>query len=102
MNGERFEYFVRTCLLPILLPYNGINPHSIVIMDNAAIHHVCPVVRLIQSTGAKLVFLPPYSPDLNPLEPVFGKVKQILKENDSIFQVCTQGSPDNGVWNDYH
>ena len=89
VNGERFEYFVRTCLLPILLPYNGINPRSIVIMDNAAIHHVRPVVHLIQSTGAKLVFLPPYSPDLNPLEPVFGKVKQILKENDSIFQVCS-------------
>ena len=80
VNGERFEYFVRTCLLPILLPYNGINPCSIVIMDNAAIHHVCPVVHLIQSTGAKLVFLPLYSPDLNPLEPVFVKVKPLLKK----------------------
>ena len=89
VNGKRFEYFVRTCLLPVLLPYNGINPHSIVIMDNASIHHVASVVRLIESTGAKLVFLPPYSPDLNPLEPVFGKVKQLLKENDSIFQVCS-------------
>ena len=58
-------------------------------MDNASIHHVASVVRLIESTGAKLVFLPPYSPDLNPLEPVFGKVKQLLKENDSIFQVCS-------------
>lgn len=57
-------------------------------MDNASIHHVAPVVRLIESTGAKLLFLPPYSPDLNPLEPVFGKVKQLLKDNDSIFQVC--------------
>ena len=89
VNGERFEYFVRTCLLPVLLPYNGINPHSIVIMDNASIHHVDPVVQLIENTGAKLIFLPPYSPDLNPLEPVFGKVKQLLKENDSIFQVCS-------------
>ena len=75
VNGERFECFVKTCLLPVLSPYNGINHHSIVIMDNASIHHVAPVVRLIESTGAKLVFLPPYSPDLNPLEPVFGTSK---------------------------
>ena len=88
VNGERFEYFVKTCLLPVLSPYNGVNHHSIVIMDNASIHHVAPVVRLIENSGAKLVFLPPYSPDLNPLEPVFGKVKQLLKDNDSIFQVC--------------
>ena len=87
VNGERFEYFVRTCLLPVLLPYNVINPHSIVIMDNASIHHVDPVVQMIESTGAKLVFLPPYSPDLN--QPVFGKVKQILKDNDGIFQMCS-------------
>ena len=48
VNGERFEYFVRTCLLPVLLPYNGINPHSIVIMDNASIHNVDPVVQMIE------------------------------------------------------
>ena len=58
-------------------------------MDNASIHHVDPVVQVIESTGAKLVFLPPYSPDLNLLEPVFGKVKQTLKDNDGIFQVCS-------------
>ena len=100
VNDERFEYFVRTCLLPVLLPYNGINPHSIMIMDNASIHHVPPVVQLIENTGAKLVF---YSPDLNPLEPVIGKVKQLLKENDSIFQVCSsRGFPNNGLWDGHH
>ena len=69
--------------------FNGINPLSVVIMDNASIHHVQSNVRLIESTGAKVLFLPPYSPDLNPLEPVFGKVKTILKENDCIFQTSS-------------
>ena len=46
-------------------------------------------VQLIESIGAKVIFLPPYSSDLNPLEPVFGKVKAVLKENDSIFQATS-------------
>ena len=99
VNGERFEYFVKTCLLPVLSPYNGVNHHSIVIMDNASIHHVAPVVRLIENSEAKLVFLPPYSPDLNPLEPVFGKVKQLLKHLPGM--QFTEGFLDNAVWYDH-
>ena len=57
--------------------------------DNASIHHVDEVLQIIENAGAKVIFLPPYSPDLNPLEPVFGKVKAILKENDKIFQACS-------------
>ena len=78
-----------TYILPGLMPFNGINPLSVVIMDNASIHHVQSNVQLIESTSARVIFLPPYSPDLNPLEPVFGKVKAILKENDSIFQTSS-------------
>ena len=89
INGERFEFFIRNYLLPVLMPFNGINPLSVVIMDNASIHHVQSNVQLIENTGAKVIFLPPYSPDLNPLEPVFGKVKTILKENDCIFQTSS-------------
>ena len=91
MNGDRFTHFISTCLLPVLMPYNGTNRHSIVIMDNdnASIHHVDEVLQIIENAGAKVIFLPPYSPDLNPLEPVFGKVKAILKENDKIFQACS-------------
>ena len=62
------------------------NPQSVIILDNVSIHHVQSNVQLIESSGAKVVFIPPYSPDLNPLEPVFGKVKTILKEDDRIFQ----------------
>jgi len=71
-------------------------------MDNASIHHVDEVLQIIENAGAKVIFLPPYSPDLNPLEPVFGKVKAILKENDKIFQACysPRGISCNGIWKD--
>ena len=72
-----------------MMTFNGINPRSVVIMDNASIRHVQTNVDLIENIGAKVVFLPPYSPDLNPLEPVFGKVKAILKENNAIFQATS-------------
>ena len=72
MNGERFTKFVRNVLLPHLNPFNSVNPRSVVIMDNASIHHVDQVVDLIErQAGAKVCFLPPYSPDLNPAEGVF-------------------------------
>ena len=74
-DGVKFAHFIREYLLPLVLPYNGSNPRSIVIMDNAAIHHVHQNVGLIENVGAKLIFLPPYSPDLNPIEIVFSKVK---------------------------
>lgn len=75
VNGDIFYSFVERCLLPQLLPFNGTNPRSVVVMDNAAIHHVQNVVELIESTGAMVEFLPPYSPDLNPIEEAFSKVK---------------------------
>ena len=73
INGDRFRYFVRNFLHPILRPYNTINPLPVVIMDNASIHHVQSTIDLIESAGSRVVFLPPYSPDLNPLEPVSRK-----------------------------
>ena len=60
-------------------------------MDNCAIHHLDQVVNLIETRAkAKVIFLPPYSPDMISLEEVFSKVKSILKANDEVFQVCTQ------------
>ena len=89
VNGERFEKFLRDCLLQVVMPFNGSNPRSIVVMDNASIHHVQEVIDLIeQQAQAKVIFLPPYSPDLNPVETVFSKVKGIMKANDALFQVC--------------
>ena len=90
MNGERFSEFVRDVLLPHLNPFNGINPRSVVIMDNASIHHVDEVVDLIETqVGARVCFLSPYSPDLNPVEGVFSQVKSIMKQNDKMFQTSS-------------
>ena len=58
-------------------------------MDNASIHHLERVQDLITRIGAKLMFLPPYSPDLMPLEEVFSKVKAVLKANDNLYLVTS-------------
>ena len=90
VNGNKFTNFVENCLVPLLQPFNGMNSKSVVIMDNASIHHVEEVAELIEvKAAARLLFLPPYSPDLNPVEGVFGQVKSLMKENNDIFQVCT-------------
>ena len=87
-NGEKFAEFVEEYLLPHLLPFNGINPRSVVIMDNASIHHIHQVSDLIENrAGAKILFLPPYSPDLNPVEGIFSQIKSIMKQHDKLFQV---------------
>ena len=78
VNGERFMYFVIATLLPLLLPYNGENEKSVVVMDNAVIHHMQPVIKAINR------FLPRYSPDFNPIELVFAEVKTYLKEHHAL------------------
>ena len=72
-TGEVFYNFVQTHLLPHLVPYNGINPHSVVILDNCSIHHIAEVERSISDVGALTLFLLLYSPDLNPIEELFSK-----------------------------
>ncbi len=79
MDGDVFYMCVQKYVLPHLMPYNGTNPHSVVIMDNASIHHVDGVVQMIQGVGALVIFLPPYSPDYNPIEEAFSKVKALVK-----------------------
>ena len=89
VNGIKFEDFIRSSLLPILKPFDWNDKHSIVIMDNASIHRVENAYELIENqAGAKLIYLPPYSPDLNPTEEVFNQVKSIMKQNDLLFQVA--------------
>ena len=68
--------------MPSITPFNGHNPRSIVILDNANIHHVAGAVDMIQNAGALAYFLPPYSPDLNAIERIFSKVKSVLKANE--------------------
>ncbi len=71
-NGLIFETFIETQLLPTLSTKN------IVIMDNVKFHGSEKVKSLIESVGARILFLPPYSPDLNPIEPMWSKLKNVL------------------------
>ena len=74
INGEKFRLYVDRVLVPTLAP------GDIVVMDNLGSHKGWEVRRAIRSTGAKLFFLPKYSPDLNPIEQVFAKLKHLLRE----------------------
>ena len=73
VNGDIFQAFVERVLVPEL------RPGDMVIMDNLSSHKRARIRELIESAGAKLIFLPPYSPDLNPIEMIFSKVKQLLR-----------------------
>ena len=89
VDGHVFCEYVRNSLLPVLKPFNGSNRNSIVIMDNASIHHVDEVCQLILSSGALLWFLPPYSPDLNPIEECFHQVKSYIRSNSIVFHATS-------------
>ena len=73
MDGELFLAWVKAGLVPCL------QPDDVVVMDNLATHKVAGVRESIEATGARLEYLPPYSPDLNPIENLWSKVKQGLK-----------------------
>ena len=82
ITADVFDNFLSTVLLPHLQPFDGTNPYSIVVMDNATIHHAAGTVQLIEQAGALVYYLPPYSPDLNPIEEAFSKIKYVLKSNE--------------------
>jgi transposase len=73
VNGELFLAYVEQVLVPTLI--NG----DIVIMDNLGSHKVAGVRQAIEAAGARLLYLPPYSPDLNPIELAFAKLKALLR-----------------------
>lgn len=89
MTGEKFSDFVRRSLIPNMLPFNGVNPQSIAVLDNCAIHHVQEVKQLFQDAGILLFFLPSCSPDLNPIEEVFSYVKTYLQGRDELLHSIT-------------
>ena len=76
VNGRSFAAYIEQFLVPTLAP------GDIVIMDNLGSHKGQPVRRAIRAVGAHLFFLPPYSPDLNPIEQVFAKLKTLLRKAD--------------------
>jgi len=74
MNGSAFLAYAEQVLAPQL------RPGDIVVMDNLPAHKVSGVREAIQRAGASLLFLPPYSPDFNPIEMAFSKLKAILRK----------------------
>ena len=76
INGRSFLAWVEQMLVPTL------GTGDIVVMDNLGSHKGQAVRRAIRAAGAKLLFLPPYSPDLNPIEQVFAKLKTLLRKAD--------------------
>ncbi len=74
INGERFLAYVEQFLVPTLVP------GDIVVLDNLGSHKSPSVRKAIRAVGAKVFFLPPYSPDLNPIEQVFAKLKALLRK----------------------
>ena len=73
INGELFLAYVEQILVPTL------RPGDVVVMDNLRSHKVAGVREAIEAAGASLLFIPPYSPDLNPIELAFAKLKALLR-----------------------
>ena len=72
-DKEVFREYVRHVLLPTL------RPGDIIVLDNLGAHKDTEAIRLIESAGAEVWFLPPYSPDMNPIEKMWSKVKEFLR-----------------------
>lgn len=73
INSVCFAGFCQWLLAPSL------HPGDLVVMDNLSSHRSAAAVRAIEAVGARVVYLPPYSPDLNPIENIFSKVKQLFR-----------------------
>jgi transposase len=73
MTGETFRAYVEQVLAPAL------SPGDVVVMDNLAAHKVTGLRKAIAAVGASILYLPPYSPDLNPIEQMFAKLKALLR-----------------------
>jgi len=99
-DAEVFLAYVEQVLAPKL------RPGQVVVMDNLSAHKVAGVREIIETAGARLVYLPPYSPDFNPIEPCWGKVKLCLRAlkartlktlDQAITQALVSITPDNAL-----
>lgn len=73
VNGDKFAHYIENKLKPIL------RPKDVVIMDNCSIHHAKKVKKQFLDLGIRVLYLPPYSPELNPIEEAWSKIKAKLK-----------------------
>lgn len=79
-NTDVFEAWVDQCLIPLL------QPGHVVILDNASFHKAPYIKDKIEATGAKVIFLPPYSPDINKIEPQWAVLKSKIKKYKHLYQ----------------
>jgi transposase len=77
-DGTVFEDFIEQ-LLPLCSRYP--EPKSVLVMDNASFHHTKQIKEICHNAGVKLVYLPPYSPNLNPIEEFFAELKAFIKRS---------------------
>jgi len=100
MTGEAFRAYVEQFLAPALAP------GDVVVMDNLSAHKVAGIAQAIAAAGASILYLPAYSPDLNPIEQMFAKLKTLLRKLAArsveatwrrIGELLTQFTPDECV-----
>ena len=84
VNGDTFYEFMQVKVFPhlMIMTFDGMNPHSVLVMDNCSIHYIGGIAEMVQEVGALVHFLPPYSPDYNPIKEAFSKVKANLRAMD--------------------
>ena len=92
MTVERFKRYLETELL------SHLNGNSVLVMDNMKSHHAKAVKNLLDSSGVRYIYLPPYSPDLNPIEKLWSKVKSLLRK----FKARTLDALPNAIQNAFH
>ena len=90
LNTVVFLYFIEHFLVPVL------TSKHVVVMDNASVHKNTDVLEMIENTGASLIYLPPYSPEFNPIEMAWSKLKQYLRKTkartkDALYDAIARG-----------
>ena len=86
VDGDVFYNFVCTSLPTKLMAFNGANQNSVVIQDNCSVHHVDEVHQALSDCGVITHYLPPYSPDYNPIELAFSKVNYAINSMEAEMQ----------------
>ena len=90
VNAEKFLEFVQGTLIPEMKPFDGTKRKSIVVLDNCSIHHARLVTDALKDAGILVIYLPPYSHDLNPIKEAFSYIKCYLKDHNDLLQAVTQ------------
>jgi DDE superfamily endonuclease len=89
-DSSAYEAFLETRVLPKCNPFPARN--SVLVMDNASFHHSERIQEMCEQAGVKLVYLPPYSPDYNPIEEFFSELKAFIKQNWAVYVRMTDRS----------